>query len=500
VRRSPAFGEIGAPGRKAITISDRVKPLLTHKGFELGEPLLLFSNRGASNTVKDTHPIRGMSQNRPYDFSLTQRGLAPSVRLGVVSPLQDAQALRAYLQSARDRHEPGKTERDYLLDFPGFEAAYGLPFEIPEPGSAGWCTFQEPTSAEPKAASRQVAHHITQAIANLQSGFGPGVVLVFFPTRLDYCRGYSDETEQFDVHNFVKAFCVQRGISTQFLEQATLSDAQRCRVWWWLSLALYVKTMRTPWLLDALDKSSAFVGLGFSYDRGADGQKRVVLGCSHLYSARGEGLQYRLGRIDNPIFRNKNPHMSMEDARRAGETIRQLFFESQQQLPARVVIHKRTPFLAEEKAGLLEGLAGVKQVEMLELTIDPALRYVASVARPNGTFDEDNFPVRRGTVLKLDDFSALLWVHGSTDALKAGWRYFQGKRRIPTPLAIKRHLGNSDLRLLAEEILGLSKMDWNSFDLYSKFPATLSSSNTIARIGALLGRFEPTTYDYRLFI
>ena len=34
---------------------------------------------------------------------------------------------------------------------------------------------------------------------------------------------------------------------------------------------------------------------------------------------------------------------------------------------------------------------------------------------------------------------------------------------------------------LAEEILGLSKMNWNTFDLYTKLPATVQSSNEIAR-------------------
>ena len=50
------------------------------------------------------------------------------------------------------------------------------------------------------------------------------------------------------------------------------------------------------------------------------------------------------------------------------------------------------------------------------------------------------------------------------------------------------------------DILRLSKMNWNTFDLYTKLPATVQSANEIARIGSLLGRFEPRTYDFRLFI
>ena len=74
----------------------------------------------------------------------------------------------------------------------------------------------------------------------------------------------------------------------------------------------------------------------------------------------------------------------------------------------------------------------------------------------NGRFDEDNFPVRRGTIDKLDDFTSLVWVHGSTSALEPRLRYFQGRRRIPAPLTMRRHMGESDLRTVAQDLLGLS--------------------------------------------
>ena len=192
--------------------------------------------------------------------------------------------------------------------------------------------------------------------------------------------------------------------------------------------------------------------------------------------------------------------MSKDDARRTGETIRQLFFDARLKLPDRVVLHKRTYFTPDERDGLADGLSGVQAIDMLEIQVDSALRYVASVPKGNGQFDDDNFPVRRGTAMKIDDFSALMWVHGATTALHPRFKYFQGKRRIPAPLVIRRHAGRTDLQPLAEEILGLSKMNWNTFDLYTKLPATLHSSSEIARIGSLLQRFGNSSYDYRLFM
>jgi argonaute-like protein implicated in RNA metabolism and viral defense len=258
--------------------------------------------------------------------------------------------------------------------------------------------------------------------------------------------------------------------------------------------------MRTPWVLNSLAEETAFVGLGFSTDPVAGKGRHVVLGCSHIYSSKGEGLQYRLTKIENPVFYGKNPFMSKDDARRTGETIRQLFFDARLKLPERVVLHKRTHFTKDEREGLADGLSGVQHIDMLEIQIDNALRYVASVPNGDGTFDDDSYPVRRGTAMKLDDFTALVWVHGATTALHPGYKYFQGKRRIPAPLTVRRHAGRTDLPRLAEEILGLSKMNWNTFDLYTKLPATVHSSNVIARIGSMLQRFAAASYDYRLFI
>ena len=74
----------------------------------------------------------------------------------------------------------------------------------------------------------------------------------------------------------------------------------------------------------------------------------IVMGCSHIYNSRGEGLQFRLSKIENPIFRRGHPFMSEDDARRVGHSIRQHFFDSMTKLPSRVVIHKRTPFIRQD--------------------------------------------------------------------------------------------------------------------------------------------------------
>lgn len=500
IRRSPAAG-----GIKSIvntrTLTFDPPSYADQRGLLLPEPALLFSNRQASGCVTDTHPLRGIISNRPYDFPLTSQGFSPGINIGVICPATDGAKFVNFLNRGNLSHRPSPTEQDYLIEYPGFSSAFGLPLRLPQPGYDDWVTVSEiDTLLSSKEGSRKLAQMLTTSIDVLHASSKPNVILIYIPARWKDFRQYQEQDENFDLHDFVKAYCVQKGVATQFIEEETLSSTFQCRVWWWLSLAIYAKSMRTPWVIDGLDTDTAYVGLGFSVRENQEKGKNVVLGCGHIYNSFGEGLRYRLSPIQDPIIIRGNPFMSYEDAKRLGETVRQLFYETSMKLPGRVVLHKQTYFRKDEIDGLRAGLSGISMIEMLEINYDSALRYVSSIRHSDGKFDADSYPVKRGTALKIGDYSALLWVHGVTDAVKPNWNYFKGKRRIPTPLRLTRHSGSSDIITIGTEILALSKMDWNSADMYSQLPATIQSSRQIARIGSLLQRFGPTSYDYRLFI
>ena len=177
-----------------------------------------------------------------------------------------------------------------------------------------------------------------------------------------------------------------------------------------------------------------------------------------------------------------------------------MFYEQKNKLHQRVVIHKRTPFKPEETEGFLLGLNKIPIVDLLEINVTPQIRFIASEFNfMTQKFNHDyGYPVERGTILKDNDYSAYLWIHGCVQ-LPFG-KYYQGKRRVPAPIHIMRHHGTTELLTLCEEILGLSKMDFNNMDLYSKMPCTINTAQKIAEIGALLSHVSNRSYDYRLFM
>lgn len=499
INSAPIFASIVQPRKKVVSIPDNFKRLIHHHGIEITEQTLRFASKDQF-TYTDTLPLRGLASRGPFDMQLAPQITDSPIKIAVICPKAESTLVERFLTEGQKVHTPQRgTKEEYLVQFKGFENVFRVPVSFPSSEDPLWYTLPEIGSQiDEKEGALVMSRKIRDGISTL-SAADRSIILIFTPSRWKRWRGFNYENEVFDVHDFIKAYCVPRGIATQFLDQDTLTYKDKCRVWWWLSIAIYAKAMRTPWVLDGLDPETAFVGLGYSIDKQAAKGKHIVLGCSHLYNAQGQGLQFRLSRIENPIFSGGNPFLSFHDARRLGENIRTLFWESHLKLPSRVVIHKQTPFRNEEQKGLLAGLDGVKHLELVEINYESALRYISSQPIKDG-FIEGRFPVNRGTTLKLTQHEALLWIHGSTEAARANWTYFQGKRRIPSPVVLRRYAGTSDLATIANEILGLSKMDWNSGDLYAKLPATIQSSKRIARIGSLLDRFSNTSYDYRLFM
>jgi len=500
VRRSPAFARISAPrARTELKLSDKFLDLVQFEGAVLPEPKLSFAAKDGGNLVTDSHPIRGLVSNRPFDFALTAKGVDTDVRLGIVCSQAETGKLGAFLSKIGQRVR-ANSKKGYLLDYPGFASAFGLPLVVPQTIDPTWATCPEPTGADKRQKALSLIQNVRACIQQITASTSTRLVLVFIPDRWAEFADFAADDEEINLHDLIKAYCVQRGIASQFVREKTLQKHFDCEVMWWLALSLYAKSMRTPWVLEGLPSTTAFAGLGFRVRRPGEATSgHIVLGCSHIYTADGIGLNYRLSKVENPVFLQKNPHLSEEDALRVAEDIRQLFFESRGRLPQRVVIHKRTPFLKAEREGLLKGLRDVQQVDLVEINVEAAMRCTASRVTTSG-FTADGSPVERGTAILLDRFKFLLWVNGNAHPTSEAEDYYLGRFRIPAPVMVKKHWGPTNLHQLASEILALSKMNWNTFDLYTRLPATIHSSNEIARIGQLLERFERESYHYRLFI
>jgi hypothetical protein len=479
--------------------------LLKFKGVQFREAELTFSTLHGNKYAYDTHPMRGLLQYKPYETGLDSF-LDSTISLGIVAPDQDTEILSNFL-SLQLQEIPKSNPKDaYVIDFKGFYDIYGLSLNIPLPNSCDWEKLPEPGCYTYKENVHAIKQTICEKISLLCSVGKQKVIVVYIPERWEAYTSYNDNGESFDLHDYIKAFCVEKRVTSQFIRERTIKDeGQQCQINWWLSLAYYVKSLRTPWILKNADRNTAFAGIGYSIDSKDNDQGHVILGCSHIYSSSGEGLKYKLSKISNEKinWRHKKPHLNYDDSYEFGKNVINLFYESMNELPKRVVVHKRTFFTDEEKQGIIDSLLDnyqIESVDLIEINYEDDIKYVSSKIK-NGRTEIDGYSVSRGTCIQIDSNKALLWAHGVVPSVQnPKLHFYPGGRYIPKPLKIIKHFGNGTLEQIANEILGLTKMNWNSLNMYSQLPATISSSNDIARIGKLIENKQKIEYDYRYFI
>ena len=374
------------------------KRLILHKGIQYNEPYLEFVDKISGQIVRDFHPMRGLIKNKPYDFSLNGNVFDPEINIGIICPSDHKNSLYNFLNRLNTTQTAGAFNPDYLLDYPGFLNAYGIPLNVPDVNSDLWmnCTINL-NSQNLMQSAIELADKIKKAIDQLEAVSKKLVIVIYIPTNWNIVTDVDNEDEKFDLHDYIKAYAEQKKLSTQFIQESTLSDILVCQVNWWLSLSFYVKAQRTPWVLNGLESNTAFVGIGYSVNKRND-KNKVVLGCSHIYNSYGQGLKYKLSRVEDCyIDKQNNPYLSYQDAYKFGTLIRELFFNAMGEIPKRVVVHKRTHFKRDEIKGIVDSLkkSGVQQIDLIEINFEENARFVSLFAKDN-VINPSMFPLSRG--------------------------------------------------------------------------------------------------------
>ena len=474
------------------------------KGVQFKETNLLFSSQNGDKVVKETHPMRGLVNHSPFDKGLSSLKNT-TINLGIVCPQQDSENFYTFLNKQNQEIKNVNIKDQYVIDYKGFHNTYGLSLNIPTTSSPNWEMTNEPVSRDSKEIIHEIKNNICDKINKLCSIGGQKTIVIFIPKRWDNFVHFNDAVESFDLHDYIKAFCTEKKVTSQLIREKTILDNNlECQINWWLSLSYFVKSFRTPWVIDNTDNKTAFAGIGYSVESKKEDKGHIILGCSHIYSSNGEGLKYKLSKVNDKIeWIKKKPHLSYDDAYEFGKNVINLFYESMNEVPKRVVIHKRTFYTEDEKQGILDSLHDNKKIEnidLIEINFEDTIRYVSSKIY-NREAKIDGYSVSRGTCILLNEKEALLYAHGVIPSVKnPSYNFYPGGRYIPKPLRIIKHYGVGSLEQIANEILGLTKMNWNSLNMYSQMPATIDSSNKIAKIGKLIENRDKVEYDYRYFI
>ena len=467
------------------------------ESYRYEEPVMLFA--GTGDRTSSVHQLRGLTEYGPIDNPLDgKRGVIHSIRLAVVSPEEYIDQILTHLHSLNQVHTPDGYDK-YLINYEGFEKVYRKALIIPDKTNKDLCkTYKK--SAFGKKSANDFLCFLKRGIdvfASMNTAFD--VLVIFIPKEFKRFRESTSVSLDYNLHDAIKLYATEKNVRVQFIEERSVTSPYKCKVMWALSTSLYAKSQGTLWRPKAIVDGTAYVGVSYSQSK----EKGICIGCSQLFDSTGTGIRMILKKINSPKFCGKNnPYMNKDEARNMMQSLREQYYHC---CPVsklkRIVIHKTTPFMKDEIIGITQAFEGIADIELIQIQeYNPwrGLRFSES-----DKLRADSFAIKRGTATKINDESFLLWTHGTIvhPQIAGTNNYYKNGRGIPSPLLVKRFYGDSPADVLAEEILMLSKMNWNSGDsLYKVLPVTLDFAKTLSRMSKQDEAIYDKSYDFRYFM
>jgi hypothetical protein len=236
---------------------------------------------------------------------------------------------------------------------------------------------------------------------------------------------------------------------------------------WNFCTALYYKANQTvPWrLITNLNKpSTCFVGISFYRSR--DG-KILNTSLAQIFNELGQNVILRGTPVD--IDKNdRRPYLKDEQAYSLLSRALTEYEIAMRHSPGRLVLHKSSRYTDDEIRGFEEAAAEfrIQNVDFITI-LDSDLRLLRG----------GEYPVYRGTHVELSKNEHLLYTRGSVEHYET-----QTSKYIPQPLEIRIAQSDESPSVICQEILGLSKMNWNNTQFDGKYPITLVCARRVGQI------------------
>lgn len=235
---------------------------------------------------------------------------------------------------------------------------------------------------------------------------------------------------------------------------------------WNMATALYYKAGGKPWKLHGAREGVCYIGLAF---RRADKTSPQTACCAaQMFIDSGDGIVF-LGEY-GPWYspQDKQFHLSPAAAQNLLEGALRTYAELDGRPLREIFLHSRSSIDAAEFKGFQAACPSNCKLVGIRVRKDrlgPRL------------FRDGTRPVLRGTFLKTDHHSGLLYATGFKPRLATydGWE-------TPIPLRIDVQHGEADVAQVAQDILGLTKLNYNRCQLGESRPVTVSFSDAVGEI------------------
>jgi hypothetical protein len=280
----------------------------------------------------------------------------------------------------------------------------------------------------------------------------------------------------------MKARLLKHRIVTQIVRETTLApeDFKKANgmplrrledpatVAWKLGTGAYYKGGGRPWQLANIRPGVCYVGLVYKRTELTTDARHACC-AAQMFLTNGEGVVFR-GAL-GPWFHADTKQFHLDAA--AAETLVQVVIEEYRcqhdnEAPRELFIHATSNFTDEEWAGFEKGVGGNTSVVGVQISdaFDDLKLYRTG-----------KYPTIRGTALVLSRTAAFLWTSGFVPRLDT----YMGPE-TPNPLLVRIQKGECDLDTVLSDILGLTKINFNSCLFNNRLPVTIKFANDVGDV------------------
>lgn len=275
---------------------------------------------------------------------------------------------------------------------------------------------------------------------------------------------------------YLKAKAMQFNVPIQIIRdrvQKPTADMQdAATIAWNFFTALYYKASGTPWALIRKDAAETTCYAGISFFASRD-RTTIQTSLAQIFNELGKGVILRGEEV--PVTKkDRTPHLSGEQAFNLLHSSLKEYYDAVKIYPKRLVLHKTSNYNNEEIEGFRQAAKQlhINQTDLITLHSSSIRLY-----RPG------SYPSMRGTHFELSPTSHVLYTRGSVPYYET----YPGKY-IPSPLEVRLAAYDESPNVIIDEILSLTKMNWNNTQFDRKFPITIECAQNV---GEILKYLEP---------
>lgn len=294
----------------------------------------------------------------------------------------------------------------------------------------------------------------------------------------DFFESYSPEQYEYslDFRRQLKARAMEMAVPIQIIRESTLrlqrpqslSERQLTPLsdrLWNLATTLYYKSGGKPWRLSTARDGVCYIGVAFK-----NTEDNSVNACSaaQMFLDDGDGVVF-LGEEGTWKSEKRGEyHLSRDAAKNLLAGVLTTYANQKGKPLKEIFLHCRSSVNDEEFAGYQD--ACPPDVKLVCVRVAPE-RMGIRAYRP-GTR-----PVLRGTFWAVSEKRGFLWASG----FKPRLRTYDGSE-VPQPLCIEIQRGEADIKTVAADILGLTKLNYNCSKLGESQPVTIHFSDAVGEI------------------